>query len=137
VVRGEVWWAEIDEKCPVVLLSGAERPELRAMRIVPAATAEEQRGFLVLTAEESVDPRRVRQALDATDVRAAGVEMGFGPDEGLPYDGVVRVALPRDGQIFCTWLVTLTPESLTERAGTLSPAGIDLLGHVLRLAGVE
>jgi mRNA interferase MazF len=45
----------------------------------------------------------------------------------------VRVALPRDGHIFCTWLVTLTRESSVERAGALSCTKLDQLANALRL----
>jgi mRNA interferase MazF len=137
--RGEVWWAVVGEKCPVVLLSGADEPELRAMHIVAAATEDEKRGFVVLSGEEAADSwalEQVRGSADA-DIRGVGVEIEIGTPEGLPREGVVRVALPRNGHIFCTWLVTLTPESLVERTGVLSSTKLDHLANALRLARIE
>jgi mRNA interferase MazF len=42
--RGEVWWARLDKRRPVVLLSRAEAYEVRAMVIVAPATTT-IRGF--------------------------------------------------------------------------------------------
>ena len=42
--RGEVWWARVDKRRPVVLLSRAEAYEVRAMVIVAPATTTD-RGF--------------------------------------------------------------------------------------------
>ena len=39
--RGEVWWAVIGEKCPVVLLSRDGGSGFRAMQIVTPATDDE------------------------------------------------------------------------------------------------
>ncbi|GAA1019787.1 hypothetical protein Aple_061120 [Acrocarpospora pleiomorpha] len=137
-MRGEVWWVLLDERRPVVLLSGGEASEFRAMQIVAPATIDEKRGFLVLTGEEALDPDVMRDLPSVgTDVRAVGVEVGIGIREGLPYEGVVRVALPQDGHLFCTWLITLTGDYLTEQAGVLSSAKLQQLDHALRLAGIE
>lgn len=68
---------------------------------------------------------------------AVGVEVDVGGDAGLPDGGVVRVALPRTGHAFCTWLVTLDADHLLERVGALQPATLDRLGNALRLAGIE
>lgn len=137
--RGEVWWAVIGERCPVVLLSGDGGPEFRALRIVAPATDEQKRGFVVLSAEEAADSHAMRQVIDSAGpgVGGVGVEVQIGTHEGLPYDGVVRLAFPRDGHIFCTWLVTLTRESLIERAGALSRTKLHQLAHALRLAQIE
>src|SRR5262245_56010339 len=104
VKRGELWWAFVGERCPVVLLSTEDGPDIRAMRIVAAATAEEKRGFIVLSGEEALDPARIQQTIASigADVRGIGVEVEIGTDEGLPRDGVVRVAIASDGRIFCT-----------------------------------
>lgn len=136
--RGEVWWALIDQRCPVVLLSGGQASEIRAMQIVSPATADERRGFLLLSGEEATDPSAIRRAASAgADVRAMGVEVEIGTAEGLPHEGVVRVALPRAGHIFCTWLVTLSPDYLIERAGALSSTTLHQLENALQLAGIE
>jgi mRNA interferase MazF len=139
VERGEVWWAFIGERRPVVLLSGGGEPEFRAMQIVAPATAEEKRGFVVLSGEEAADSRVVHEVIGSTrtGIGGVGVEVKVGTREGLPRDGVVRVALPRDGHIFCTWLVTLTGESLIEQAGALSGTKLGQLANVLRLARIE
>ena len=133
---GEVWWARVDGKRPVVLLSGPEAGEFRAMQIVAPATAAEKRGFLVLSGEEASDDQERERAIAAAGaaVVAVGVEVAIGIREGLPDEGVVRVALPRDGRIFCTWLVTLAPEDLIERAGELSPAKREQLDTAMRLS---
>jgi len=142
VERGQVWWVIIGERRPVVLLSGKsgeEQLEFRAMQIVPPATAEEKRGFVVLTGEEATDSARLQQVTGSAgpEIRAIGVEVQIGSPEGLVPDGVVRVALPRDGRIFCTWLVTLSRESLVEQAGALSGSKLDQLAQALRLARIE
>jgi mRNA interferase MazF len=139
VERGEVWWAFIGERCPVVLLSGDEESEFRAMQVVAPATAEEKRGFVVLSGEQAADSRVMQQFIASvgTGIGGVGVEVEVGTREGLPHDGVVRVALPRDGHIFCTWLATLTRESLVERAGALSRTKLDQLANALRLARIE
>jgi mRNA interferase MazF len=93
----------------------------------------------VLSGEQAADSRVMEQVIGSagTAIRAVGIEVGLGRREGLAHDGVVRVALPRDGHIFCTWLATLTPENLVERAGELSPQKLDQLTNALRLAGIE
>ena len=136
--RGEVWWASIGEKVPVVLLSGDGSSGFRAMQIVPPATADEKQGFLVLTGEEATDPQVVQRTIASQAAyRATGIEVKLGAGEGLPIDGVVRVAFPRDGQIYCTWLVTVAPDILMEKAGELSSPKLDELANALHLAGVE
>jgi mRNA interferase MazF len=108
---------------------------------VPPATAEQKRGFTILTGKQAADPDVMQQAVAATGpgVRGVGVEVEVevGTQEGLPAPGVVRVALPQKGHIFCTWLVTLTRESLVERAGVLPATKLDQLAAALRLAQVE
>jgi mRNA interferase MazF len=61
--RGEIWWARVDKKRPVVLLSRDEAYEVRAMVIAAPAT---------------------------TTVRGNAVEVKVGRREGLPRDGVVN-----------------------------------------------
>lgn len=57
--------------------------------------------------------------------------------EGLPREGVLRVALPRPRRINCNWLVTLTKAHVLERAGARSSAKLDQLEVALRRAGLE
>jgi mRNA interferase MazF len=109
VQRGEVWWVSgFSEKTAVVVLSAAD--EVRAMMIVDPADC---------------------------DLNGVAVEVRVGTGEGLPCEGVVRVALPRPGHINCAWLVTARPTDLIERVGTLSSAKVRELDDALRVAGLE
>ncbi len=133
---GEVWWARFDGRTPVVLLPADEPGSWPALPVVAAATAEQKRGFVVLTGAEAADERVREQIIAAAGpaVGAVGAEIEVGPAEGLPFGGVVRVAFPRADRVFCTWLVTLTADDLIERAGILPPEKRDHLDVVLRLA---
>jgi mRNA interferase MazF len=108
--RGEVWWAIIDKKRPVVILSQDAAGEMRAMVIVAPAR---------------------------TDIRGIAVEVKVGVREGLPRGGVLRVALPRPGHVNCNWLVTLGQADLAERLGVLSTAKLGQVQEILRLGGIE
>ena len=103
--RGEVWWAEFDERRPVVLLSGEDPSGFRAMQVVAPAD---------------------------TDISGLGIEVTVGVQEGLPFDGVLRFAFPRPGFTPCTWLTTLTREDLIERAGAVSAAKLSEIDDALR-----
>ncbi|MET0423523.1 MAG: hypothetical protein ABW046_06590 [Actinoplanes sp.] len=131
--RGEVWWASVVERELVVLLSGGGA-EIRAVQIVAPAGASEKRGFAVLSGAEALDAVLVSAAL-ASGASAVGVEVAVG--EGARAHGVVRVGLARDGQVFCTWLVTLEPEHLVEQVGRLTPGELVELANALKLSGVE
>jgi mRNA interferase MazF len=122
---GEVWWARLDERAPVVLLPGGG-----AVRVVEPATAGQRRGFLVLTGAEAVDDETRERIIAAagTAVGAIGAEVEI---EGL---GVVRVAFPRAGKVFCTWETELSDDDLIERIGRLSPEKQRELEIVMRLA---
>lgn len=121
---GEVWWARLDERVPVVLLPGA------AVRVVEPATTGQKRGFLVLTGAEAADDETRERIVAAAGpaVSAIGAEVEI---EGL---GVVRVAFPRAGKIFCTWETELSDDDLIERIGRLSPEKQRELEIVMRLA---
>src|SRR6516225_2273024 len=103
--RGEVWWAEFDERRPVVLLSGEDPSGFRAMQVVAPAD---------------------------TDISGLGTEVAVGVQEGLPFDGVLRFAFPRPGFTPCTWLTTLSREDLIERAGAVSAAKLSKIDDALR-----
>ena len=103
--RGEIWWAEFDERRPVVLLSGEHPSGIRAMQVVAPAD---------------------------TDISGLGTEVAAGRQEGLPFDGVLRFAFPRPGLTPCTWLTTLTREDLIERAGAVSAAKLSEIDDALR-----
>ena len=70
--RGEIWWANVDKRRPVVLVSRHEAYALRALVIVAPAT---------------------------TRVRNYAVELKVGSREGLPRDCVINcdwlVTLPK------------------------------------------
>ncbi|MCY0919433.1 type II toxin-antitoxin system PemK/MazF family toxin [Streptomyces sp. H27-G5] len=106
--RGEVWWVEFDERRLVVLLSGAEASQLRAMQIVAPA---------------------------GIDISCLGVEVAVGTMEGLPMEGVLRFAFAHPGFTPCTWLTTLSRDDLIERAGVLSSSKLREIEDALRLAG--
>lgn len=107
--RGEVWWAQVDERCPVVVLSSPR--------------AEVVRGILVVApAPQTID---------------RFIEIPIGALEGLPVDGVVRIAFPEPGFIPCNWLVTVSPQRLLERTGALSPEKLRSLDDALRRAELE
>ncbi|MBI2390791.1 MAG: type II toxin-antitoxin system PemK/MazF family toxin [Deltaproteobacteria bacterium] len=61
--RGEIWWAALDEKRPVVLVSRDEAYAVRAMVIAAPVS---------------------------TTVRGFAVEVKVGPAEGLPRTGVIN-----------------------------------------------
>ncbi|BCL12420.1 type II toxin-antitoxin system PemK/MazF family toxin [Micromonospora sagamiensis] len=135
--RGELWWARFDGTRPVVLLSGGAGPEFRAVQIVAPATPAERQGFVLMSGEQAADPAERRRIVEAAgaDARAIGVEVFFGTQEGLAEEGVVRVALPMDGKVFCTWTLSLGREYLVERIGALSPAKQRELDVAMELSG--
>jgi mRNA interferase MazF len=108
VERGEVWWVLFDEKRPVVLLSPSDAGSWRSILVVAPAD---------------------------TDITGLAVEVKVGVDEGLS-GGVVRVALPRPGQVPCTWLAVVTSDDLIEQAGQLSPGKLREVDAVLRQGGI-
>ena len=105
--RGDVWWVEFDERRLVVLLSGDEATGFRAMQVVTPA---------------------------GVDLSGLGVEVPVGTAEGLPFDGVLRLAFPQPGFTPCTWLTTVTPGDLVERAAVLSSAKLRAIDEALHLA---
>ncbi|MYV62809.1 type II toxin-antitoxin system PemK/MazF family toxin [Streptomyces sp. SID4931] len=107
--RGEIWWVEFDERRPVVLLSGDDGSGIRVMQVVAPA---------------------------GVDLTGLGVEVAVGAMEGLPCEGVLRVALPRPGLTPCTWLTTVSRDDLIERAGALSSAKLNEIEDALRLGGL-
>ncbi|MFI6908110.1 type II toxin-antitoxin system PemK/MazF family toxin [Nonomuraea sp. NPDC050394] len=107
--RGEVWWVEFDERRPVVLLSADDASGIRAMQVVAPA---------------------------GVDVSGLAVEVRVGAMEGLPFEGVLRLAFPRPGFTPCTWLTTVSRDDLIERAGVLSSAKLTEIEDALRLGGL-
>ncbi|KJY33424.1 type II toxin-antitoxin system PemK/MazF family toxin [Streptomyces sp. NRRL S-495] len=106
--RGEVWWVEFDERRLVVLLSVDDASGIRAMQVVAPA---------------------------GVDISGLGVEVRVGAMEGLPFEGVLRVAFARPGFTPCTWLTTVSRDDLIERAGVLSSPKLSEIDDALRLGG--
>jgi mRNA interferase MazF len=127
--RGEVWLSALDDEWPIILLSGDDSGEYRAIQTVAPATEAQKRGFVILSPEEA------EQAQGS--VPGTGIEVPLGPGEGLPGPGVVRVALPDADRLYCTWQASVTRDALIERTGTLSAAKMAQLATALRLAGIE
>src|SRR5262249_29948081 len=107
--RGGIWWVNFDERCPAVFLSSLTADAVRAILIVAPAQS------------------KIDQLL----------EIDVGPVEGLPFEGVVRIALPGPGYIPCTWLVTLSPTAFLDHIGNLSDTKLSRLDEALRRAGLE
>ncbi|MBT3165195.1 type II toxin-antitoxin system PemK/MazF family toxin [Streptomyces sp. Vc74B-19] len=108
--RGDVWWVAFDERQPVVLLSGDDASGIRVMQVVAPA---------------------------GVDISGLGVEVTVGAMEGLPFEGVLRIAFPRPGFTPCTWLTTVSRNDLIERAGVLPSAKLSEIEDALRLGGLE
>ncbi|MFE6856690.1 type II toxin-antitoxin system PemK/MazF family toxin [Streptomyces sp. NPDC057674] len=105
--RGEVWWVQYDERRLVVLLSGDESSGIKVMQVVAPA---------------------------GIDISGLGIEVTVGADEGLPFEGVLRLAFPRPGLTPCTWLTTVSRDDLIERAAVLSSVKLSEIDDALRVA---
>ena len=108
--RGEGWWVEFDERRPVVLLTDETPSGFRAMQVVAAA---------------------------GVDIDGLGIEVAIGAGEGLPFEGVLRVAFSQPGFTPCTWLTTVTRSDLIEKAGVLSHAKLKAIDDALRADGQQ
>src|SRR5258708_12699952 len=97
VQRGEVWWVQFDERRLVVLLSGDDTSGIRVMQVVAPA---------------------------GVDLSGLGIEVMVGASEGLPFEGVLRLAFPRPGFTPCTWLTTVSRDHLIDPAPSLSPGNL-------------
>ena len=104
--RGEVWWVEFDELRPVVVLGGDEASGFQVIQVVPSADM---------------------------DISGLGVEVPVGPIDGLAYEGVLRLGFPNPGFLFCTWLTSVTAQTLVKRAGVLRPGKLDEIDAAIRL----
>ena len=109
VKRGEIWWAEVDERRLVLVLSTTD-DDVRAVMIVPPA-------------ERLVD--------------GITEEVRLGADDGLQSAGVVRVALPSENVIPCNWLITLPQDVLMDRVGALAADKLTEVDSLLRRAGLD
>ena len=109
VKRGEIWWAEVDERRLVLVLSTTD-DNVRAVMIVPPA-------------ERLVD--------------GIAEEVKLGADDGLQSAGVVRVALPSENVIPCNWLVTLPLQAMMECVGALPADKLTEVDRLLQRAGLD
>ncbi|MET9566237.1 type II toxin-antitoxin system PemK/MazF family toxin [Streptomyces tauricus] len=105
--RGEVWWVQFDERRLVVLLSGDDASGIEVMQIVAPA---------------------------GVDISGLGIEVAVGASEGVPFEGVLRLAFPRPSFTPCTWLTNVSRDDLIERAAVLSSAKLSEIDDALRLA---
>lgn len=105
--RGEVWWVQFDERRLVVLLSGDDPSGMRVMQVVAPA---------------------------GVGISGLAIEVTVGAGEGLPFEGVLRLAFPRPGITPCTWLTTVSRDDLIERAAVLSSVKLSELDDALRRA---
>lgn len=105
--RGEVWWAEFDERRLVVLLSADEASGVRVMQVVAPA---------------------------GVDLSGLATEVMVGVGEGLPFEGVLRFAFARPGFTPCTWLTIVSRDDLIERVGVLSSVKLNEIDDALRQA---
>ncbi|MFE2009821.1 type II toxin-antitoxin system PemK/MazF family toxin [Streptomyces sp. NPDC059491] len=105
--RGDIWWVDFGERRPVVLLSDEEEFGFQAMQVVEPA---------------------------GTDISGLGIEVPVGPLNGLPFEGVLRFALPQPGFTPCTWLTTVVRDDLVEQAGVLPPAKLTEVDEALHAA---
>lgn len=104
--RGEVWWVQFEQRRPVVLLSGDAASGFQAVQIVPPS---------------------------GVDLDGLGIEVPIGAADGLPVEGVVRLAFPHPDFLFCTWLTALDASSLEERVGVLPAGKLDEIDEAVRL----
>ena len=111
---------------------GAVNPTPRTDEIV-------NRGDVWMAAFDHLRPVVVLSRLDNDDLRCVvAVEpanediSGVAVEAELGLNGhVVRVALPRPGQINCTWVLTSSQEDLIEKVGTLSSAKLNEVENLI------
>lgn len=108
--RGDVWSVEFDQRRRVVLLSAGRGSGFRSVHLVDPA---------------------------GQDISGVAIEVGIGIEEGLPFEEVVRFALPRPGSTPCTWLVDLGRDDLIERIGALSEIKMEEIDVALDSAGLD
>jgi len=91
------------------------------------AAFDHLRPVVVLSRLDNDDLRRVVAVEPANeDISGVAVEVDLGLN-----GYVVRVALPRPGQINCTWILTSWQEYLVEKVGTLSSAKLDEVENLI------
>ena len=107
--RGEIWWAILEERRPLLVLSAAD---------------EVVRGILVVAPADRV-PDGIAE------------EVRLGNTEGLPGEHAIRVVIPQGDHAPCNWMVTLPRREMLECAGILSAEKLARVEHLLRRAGLE
>jgi mRNA interferase MazF len=109
VRRGEIWWAKVDERRLVLVLSTTD-DDVRAVMIVPPA-------------------ERL--------IKGVAEEVRLGAEDGLQGVGVVRVAFPGENFVPCNWLITLPQDVLMDRVGALAADKLTEVDSLLRRAGLD
>jgi mRNA interferase MazF len=85
------------------------------------------RPVVVLSRLDNDDLRCVVAVEPASeDISGVAVEVDLGLN-----GYVVRVALPRPGQINCTWILTSSQEDLVEKVGTLTSAKLNEVENLI------
>ena len=91
--RGEIWWAKLDKRRPVVLVSRQEAYQVRALVIAAAIS---------------------------TTIRGYAVELKVGRAEGLPRSCVINcdwlVTIPKVDLLECAGALNATKLALLDRA---------------------
>lgn len=91
------------------------------------ATFDYLRLLIVLSRLDNDDLRSVVAVEPANqDISGVAVEVDLGLE-----GHVVRVALPRTGQINCTWVLTSSQEDLLEKVGSLSSAKLNEIENLI------
>ncbi|KOU21842.1 growth inhibitor PemK [Streptomyces sp. WM6368] len=92
--------------------------------------------MVVLLSEDDTAGIRVMQVVApaGVDLGGLGIEVRVGAGDGVPCEGVLRLAFPRPGFTPCTWLTTVSRDDLIERAAVLSSAKLNEIDDALRLA---
>ena len=91
---------------------------------------DELRPVVVLSGIDSGDLRCVVAVEPANeDITGLAVEV----DLGL-LGRVVRVALPRQGRINCTWILTLSQDALVEKVGALGSAKLNDVENLILMS---
>jgi mRNA interferase MazF len=93
------------------------------------AVFDQLRPVVVLSRRANDDLRCVVVVEPANeDISGVAVELDLGLN-----GHVVRVALPRPGQINCTWSFTSSQEDLVEKVGTLSSSKLNEVENLIRM----
>jgi mRNA interferase MazF len=108
--RGDVWSVQFDERRPVLLLAVEGGSAFRSIQLVDPA---------------------------GEDISGYAVEVSVGIEDGLPFEKVVRFAIPKPGFTPCTWLANLDREDLIEWIGAIPEGRVEAIEDALGSAGLD